>query len=112
MNEEDIFEMCECGHVGGSSPAIYNMHEAQLVNGKVVARGHGECKCNAPEHVDKPTLCSCEKFLWVKFCDKDGNDIDDDIMKGVIHKKAIEREMTLIRTRQLQYKHGEISKDI
>lgn len=102
MNEEEIFEMCECGHVGGSSPKIYNMHNDQLVNGKVVARGHGDCKCSDKDHV-------CDKFLWVKFCDKEGNEIDDNIMKGVIQKKAIEREMTLIRTRQLQYKHGEIS---
>ena len=80
MNEEDIFEMCECGHVGGSSPKIYNMHNDQLVNGKVVARGHGDCKCSDKDHV-------CDKFLWVKFCDKEGNEIDDNIMKGVIQKE-------------------------
>ena len=111
MNEQDIFEMCECGHFGGSSPRIYNMHNSQTYKGKVVAIGHGDCKCNTPEHIDN-NLCSCDKFVWIKFCDKEGNEIDDNIMRGRMQKKEVERQFELIRTRQQQHKNGEISSEL
>ena len=104
MKSEELFEMCECGHFGGSSPKIYNMHHDQKHNGRTIAIGHGDCIGQG--------VCSCDKFVWVKFCDKEGNDIDDNIMKAIIRKKEIEREMTLIRTRQQQYKNGEISNEV
>ena len=47
------FEMCSCGHLGGSSP-----------NGKHTSRfekGHVSC-----------TACTCKQFTWVFYCDKDG----------------------------------------
>ena len=104
MNEQDIFEMCECGHFGGSSPTIYNMHNGQTYKGKVVAIGHGDCVGQG--------VCSCDKYVWIKFCDKEGNEIDDNIMKGKMQKKEVERQFELIRTRQQQHKNGEISSEL
>jgi len=107
MNEQDIFEMCECGHFGGSSPRIYNMHNDQKHNGKVIAIGHGDCNA-----MNAPNMACCHKFVWVKFCDKEGNEIDDNIMKGKMQKKEVERQFELIRTRQQQHKNGEISSEL
>ena len=97
--DQDIFEMCECGHVGGSTPTIYNMHEQQYYNGQVIAKGHGECI-----NVD----CNCIQFTWVKFCDKDGNELDDSIIKGEIHKKEVERQMELLRINRRKHKTTEV----
>ncbi len=62
MNEYKIdmdkatFEMCSCGHFGGSSMDIVNSHKPNF------QKGHGEC-------ID----CECNKFTWVGFCDKHGD---------------------------------------
>jgi len=53
--ENTKFEMCSCGHFGGSSMGIVNSHKTNF------EKGHGEC-------VD----CECEQFTWVGFTDKHG----------------------------------------
>ena len=50
-------ELCECGHLGGSSLGTFNSHKPRF------ERGHGEC-----------IECDCKQFTWVKFVDQDGND--------------------------------------
>lgn len=52
-----MYEMCECGHMGGSSPMVNNFHQDRH------QKGHGECL------VPK---CGCEKFTWKGFCDEYG----------------------------------------
>ena len=52
------YEMCSCGHFGGSSPN--NVHDDRF------QQGHG--KCND---------CKCVQFTWVGWCDQNGEILND-----------------------------------
>jgi hypothetical protein len=56
MNTNSMYEMCSCGHFGGSSNDDKQQHIAHF------QKGHGRC-------MD----CNCQQFTWVGFCDKSGN---------------------------------------
>jgi len=48
------YEMCSCGHLGGQN--CEGRHDDYF------QKGHGGC-----------TLCECNKFTWVGYCDADGS---------------------------------------
>jgi len=67
------FEMCRCGHFGGSSPN--SVHDDRYQN------GHG--KCND---------CDCEQFTWTCFCDEHGRELESWEIKEMIPKWKKEME--------------------
>ncbi len=79
-----MYEMCDCGHLGGNGNGVHRGQEHWLGRGKwksydtyklgpqpdLVTPGHGPC-----------TECDCKQFTWVAFCDKDGNKLTDEQVK-------------------------------
>jgi hypothetical protein len=53
-----LYEMCSCGHFGGSSPSTHNEHKPNF------QEGHGACN-----------NCSCIWFTWVGYVDSKGKSI-------------------------------------
>ena len=97
-----MYEMCDCGHLGGNGHGVHRGQEHWLSSRKwksydteyakghglgidgdrrmkqgpgpdVVTTGHGPC-----------TKCDCPQFTWVGFCDKDGNKLTDEQVKAEV----------------------------
>ena len=66
---EKMYEMCSCGHLGGENCNGGHANRFQ--------EGHGKCN-----------QCNCKQFTWVKFCDKDGNDVSDEFQLKM-HKQKM-----------------------
>ena len=68
---EKMYEMCSCGHLGGE-----NCNGGHI---NLIEEGHGECST---------TICVCKHFHWVKYCDKDGNNVSDEFQMKM-HKRRM-----------------------
>jgi len=68
---DKMYEMCSCGHLGGENCNGGHANKIQ--------EGHGKCN-----------QCNCKQFTWVKFCDKDGNDVSEEFQKHVYKQKMTE----------------------
>ena len=57
-----MFEMCECGHLGGMSPNSAHTNRFQA--------GHGACND-----------CECKQFTWIRFCNESGEEYTNSELK-------------------------------
>ena len=54
--ESTRYEMCSCGHLGGQN--CEGEHDTNF------QEGHGRC-----------TLCECQQFTWVGYCNSEGEKV-------------------------------------
>ena len=76
---DKMYEMCSCGHLGGENCS--DLSDASVFRGhaNLIEEGHGKCN-----------QCDCKHFHWVKYCDKNGDNVSDEYLKHMYKQKMKE----------------------